>query len=54
MKMEFVWAEGDLDSGRGETASHVASIICQNLSQKMETVMLNWMIVKSQILNTGV
>jgi len=31
-----------------ETVSHVASVICQNQSQKVETVILNWVIVKGQ------
>jgi len=42
MKMEFDWAEGDLDSSRRDTAGHVTSLIYQNLSQTVK------------ILNTGI
>ena len=35
-------------AGERETASHVATVICQNQSQKVETVILNWVIVKDQ------
>jgi hypothetical protein len=40
MMMECDEAESDLDSGSRETVSHVASLICQNLSQKVETVIV--------------
>jgi len=53
-ELRVIWTAAGERLPAGRPAGHLASLICQNLSERVETVMLNWVTVKGQILKTGI